>query len=72
MMDREAWNRRQVTTRVLDRCDECGKLKDDVKEREHFTGYFFSRRWDLKMTCCAACFEFAKQKQADEYAGLGC
>jgi hypothetical protein len=67
-MDREAWNSRQMTTRVLDRCDECGNLKDDVKTREYFTGYALGRRCDAKITSCTACFELVKQKQAAEYS----
>lgn len=46
---RTAWNSRPVTVTVLDRCDECGTLKPDVKKRQHY--------WPaVTAQCCSQCF----------------
>ncbi|KVT86304.1 hypothetical protein WT25_11155 [Burkholderia territorii] len=45
----EAWWSRPMTTRVLDRCDECGKLREDVEERTNYWPY-------VVKTCCQPCF----------------
>jgi hypothetical protein len=38
-----------MQVRVLDRCDECGELKEDVQERVNY--------WPtITAVCCAKCF----------------
>ncbi|WP_186215869.1 hypothetical protein [Burkholderia gladioli] len=66
----DAWRSRKMEVRILDLCAECQTLKDDVKEREYFTGYLWARRFEVKKTCCAACFEIAKKAQQQEYDEL--
>jgi hypothetical protein len=45
----EQWRRRPMQVRVLDRCDECGELKEDVKKRVNY--------WpNITAVCCAKCF----------------
>jgi hypothetical protein len=49
MTELERWRSRPLQVRVLTRCDECGELKDDVRERVNY--------WpNIKAVCCAACF----------------
>ncbi|HEP6426930.1 hypothetical protein FEP39_05616 [Burkholderia multivorans] len=45
----EAWWNRPMTTRTLDRCDECGNLREDVEERTNYWPY-------VVKTCCQPCF----------------
>jgi hypothetical protein len=43
------WRNRPLKVRVLDRCDECATLRDDVKERQNY--------WpNVKAICCETCF----------------
>jgi hypothetical protein len=45
----EKWHSRPLQVRVLDRCDECGELKEDV--RKHVS------LWpNITAICCAKCF----------------
>ena len=45
----EQWQRRPMQVRVLDRCDECGELKEDVQKRVNY--------WPrITAVCCAKCF----------------
>ena len=45
----EQWRRRSMEVRVLDRCDECGELKEDVQKRVSY--------WpNIAAVCCAKCF----------------
>jgi hypothetical protein len=45
----EKWRRRPLQVRVLDRCDECGELKEDVRKRVN--------AWpNITAVCCANCF----------------
>lgn len=43
------WRARQLQVRVLDRCDECDELKDDVQKRENYWPH-------ITAVCCAECF----------------
>lgn len=48
-MTTDQFRSRQMEVRVLDRCDKCETLKDDVKERANY--------WPrVKATTCGACF----------------
>ncbi|MDN8081202.1 hypothetical protein QZN30_17705 [Burkholderia multivorans] len=38
-----------MTTRTLDRCDECGNLREDVEERTNYWPH-------VVKTCCQLCF----------------
>jgi len=49
MNAREQWRCRPMQVRVLDRCDECGELKEDVQKR---TNYWRNNA----AICCAKCF----------------
>jgi hypothetical protein len=43
------WRSRQMQVRVLDHCDECGELKEDVHKRVNY--------WpNITAVCCAKCF----------------
>jgi hypothetical protein len=45
----EQWHRRSMQVRVLDRCSECGELKEDVQKRVNY--------WpNIAAVCCAKCF----------------
>jgi hypothetical protein len=46
----EQWHCRPMQVRVLDRCDACGELKEDVQKRVNY--------WPPKIAavCCAECF----------------
>ncbi|ACD21555.1 hypothetical protein Bphyt_7270 (plasmid) [Paraburkholderia phytofirmans PsJN] len=45
----EKWHKRSLQVRVLDRCDECGELKEDVQKRVSL--------WpNITAVCCAMCF----------------
>ena len=45
----EQWRCRSMQVRVLDRCDECGELKEDVQKRVNY--------WPkIAAVCCAKCF----------------
>ena len=45
----EQWRRRPLQVRVLDRCDECGELKPDVRKHVSF--------WpSITAVCCTQCF----------------
>jgi hypothetical protein len=46
----EQWRSRPLQVRVLDRCDECGELKDDVAKRVNYWPH-------ITAVCCAPCFE---------------
>jgi hypothetical protein len=49
MNAREKWHNRTLQVRVLDRCDECDELKEDV--RKHVS------LWpNITAVCCADCF----------------
>lgn len=45
----EAWWNRPMTTRVLDRCDKCERMCEEVKERTNYWPY-------VSETCCEPCF----------------
>ncbi|TCK84316.1 hypothetical protein B0G74_9155 [Paraburkholderia sp. BL9I2N2] len=45
----ERWRSRPMQVRVLDRCDECGELKEDVQKRVNY-------RPNITAVCCAKCF----------------
>jgi hypothetical protein len=52
------WRSRPLVVRVLDRCDECGELKEDVRERVNY--------WpNITAVCCATCFS----EMTGEYSG---
>ncbi|TCK88560.1 hypothetical protein B0G74_6795 [Paraburkholderia sp. BL9I2N2] len=43
------WHNRPLQVRVLDRCDECGELKEDVRKQVNY--------WpNITAVCCAKCF----------------
>lgn len=45
----EKWHNRQLQVRVLDRCDECGELKEGVRKQVSL--------WpNMTAVCCAECF----------------
>jgi len=45
----DAWRRRPLEVRVLDRCNECATLQPDVRERINF--------WpNIRAVCCSNCF----------------
>jgi hypothetical protein len=45
----ENWRNRPLQVRVLDRCDECGELKEDVRKNVSL--------WpNITAVCCATCF----------------
>lgn len=45
----ERWSSRPMQVRVLDRCNECGDLKEDVQKRVNY--------WpNITAVCCAKCF----------------
>ncbi|CAB3803000.1 hypothetical protein LMG28614_05718 [Paraburkholderia ultramafica] len=45
----ERWHSRPMQVRVLDRRDECGELKEDIRKRVN--------SWpNLTAVCCARCF----------------
>lgn len=49
MSTREQWHCRPMQVRVMDRCDECGELKEDVQKRNNY--------WpNIAAICCAKCF----------------
>lgn len=54
----DAWRNRSMTVQVLDRCDTCETLKQDVSQRKE-TGYYPSK-WTVDIRSCASCFETAK------------
>ncbi|CAJ2718281.1 hypothetical protein [Burkholderia pseudomallei] len=45
----DAWRSRPMTTRTLDHCNECGKLREGVMERTNYWPY-------VVKTCCQPCF----------------
>lgn len=46
----DAWRNRSMTTRVLDLCEHCKQLKEDVKERRNW--------WPaIQSTACADCHQ---------------
>ncbi|MGF6931931.1 hypothetical protein OKW41_001070 [Paraburkholderia sp. UCT70] len=49
-MNELEWRSRPMQVRVLDRCDECGELKEGVQKR---TSYFWP---ETTAVCCAKCF----------------
>ncbi|PTB20108.1 hypothetical protein C9I57_13450 [Trinickia symbiotica] len=46
---KQQWHSRPLEVRVFDRCDECGELKEDVRERVNHWPKF-------AVVCCATCF----------------
>ncbi|MFM0200688.1 hypothetical protein PQR53_12525 [Paraburkholderia fungorum] len=45
----EKWHKRPLQVRVLDRCDECGELKEGVRKQVSL--------WpNMTAVCCAECF----------------
>ena len=43
------WHNRPMQVRMLDRCDECDELKENVRKRVN--------RWpNITAVCCAKCF----------------
>lgn len=68
MMSLTDFRNRQLEVRVLDRCDRCEMLKDDVKEREHKA--YCPKSYAVKAKCCVSCFESAKKTAAAEAQGL--
>ncbi|MGF6634827.1 hypothetical protein OKW39_001978 [Paraburkholderia sp. MM6662-R1] len=45
----EQWRSRPLQVRVLDRCDECGEMKEDVQKRVNY--------WpNITAVCCGKCF----------------
>ncbi|MGF6701992.1 hypothetical protein OKW38_006669 [Paraburkholderia sp. MM5496-R1] len=45
----EQWRSRPLQVSVLDRCDECGELKEDVQKRVNY--------WpNITAVCCGKCF----------------
>jgi hypothetical protein len=59
MATSDAWRNRPMEVRVLDHCDSCSTLKEDVKQREAANYY---PRWSINLKSCAGCFEVAKSK----------
>jgi hypothetical protein len=48
-MNAREWRSRPLEVRILDRCDECGELKEDVHQRVNY--------WpNISAVCCAQCF----------------
>lgn len=61
--ERQAWNSRPMTVRVVELCLECKVLKEGVKKREgrlHGYGALF------KLHSCERCFEDAKRRRESE------
>ncbi len=58
-MTTEAWRRRPLEVKVLDRCDECETLQPDVKKRVNYWPSFTT-------VCCGNCYS----KRLAEYEGL--
>jgi hypothetical protein len=55
----EKWHNRPLQVRVLDRCDECGELKEDVQKHVSL--------WpNITAFCCAKCFA----EMTAEYSGF--
>jgi hypothetical protein len=66
--EREARRNQPLKVRVLDRCDHCGQMKEEVTKHSYNN---FWPTWSLNMESCAECFAEAKKKAADEaYAGV--
>ncbi|MFM0631174.1 hypothetical protein [Paraburkholderia xenovorans] len=63
----EQWHRRPMEVRVLDRCNECGKLEIDVRERVSL--------WpNITAVSCAKCFAEMTEEGFAEMTeeGSGC
>jgi hypothetical protein len=48
-MNAQQWRSRPLQVRILDRCDECGELKENVHKRVNY--------WPtIAAVCCEQCF----------------
>jgi hypothetical protein len=55
----EKWRNRPLQVRVLDRCDECGELKEDVRKHVGLCP-------NITAVCCAKCFT----EMSTEFSGF--
>jgi hypothetical protein len=62
MLTLDQFRTRPLTVRVLDHCDGCKQLCEDVKERANWWPHVPAT------TCCAGCF----RKLLDQATGLAC
>jgi hypothetical protein len=58
----KAWWNRPMTVTVHEPCDECGKLRADVEDRDYWTA-----TGKVVHRCCGAC---AKELQRSYYSGI--
>jgi hypothetical protein len=62
MLTLDQFRSRPLTVRVLDHCDGCKQLKDDVQKRSNYWPHV------AEQMCCGACFT----KAISQATGLAC
>lgn len=58
---REAWNNRPTTTRVLEICPCCDELREHVKKRQIPPRYWYGK--PVEITSCEPCYNEAAESE---------